>query len=102
MSAIEQPKNRTVSFLAGQIIEALTVLERDDWLTARLILADLWHELEDALEVSGEPGSLSACLSPSERRQLEEQVARLTRALKNRPQSESREMAQQLEQMLRA
>ncbi len=92
---------RTVEYLAERIVEALGVLEKNDFFAARLILADLWQELEEALRTGGAPYEIDAELSDLEKKRLRRELDDLIVALKARPQSESQEMAIQLEELLR-
>lgn len=88
--------------LSGRIVKALDVLERKDWYAARLILADLWQELEMMFAES--PSTSTATqpppLSHEQRAELRKSATRLAHALRERPQSESQEMAQQLESII--
>lgn len=93
---------RTVEYLGQRIVEALDVLERNDWYAARLILADLWQELEGALTIGNQaPNQSPPLITPIQRKRLRRQVADLAVALKKRPQSESQEMALELERILK-
>ncbi len=101
MEAAGENESRSVEYLAGRIFEALNVLERNDLFAARLILADLWQELEEALTSGkGAPNHSPPVLTSAQRKELRGQVADLALALRARPQSESQEMAVQLEGIL--
>lgn len=89
--------------LSDRIVKALDVLERKDWYAARLILADLWQELEMMFADSPSVPSASQQpppLSPQQRAVLKQRATRLAHALRERPQSESQAMAQQLESII--
>ncbi|RJQ54201.1 MAG: hypothetical protein C4521_04950 [Actinobacteria bacterium] len=101
MGQLDEDAARSVEYLAQRIVEALEVLERNDFFAARLILADLWQELEQALKSSAWPFDVEPSLSDLEKKRLRRRLDDLIVALRARPQSESQEMAMQLEEMLR-
>lgn len=103
MATLNEGNNKTLAYLSERIVKALDVLERKDFYAARLILADLWRQLEEmlVLDQAVPRDSSSPVLSPGERRALRNQAATLAAALRERPQSESQEMAQNLERILK-
>lgn len=88
--------------LSRRIVGALDVLDRADWYAARLMLADLWQELEDVFATGEDPPHAHpvAGLSRESRVRLAEHAAHLAQALRARPQAESQEMARRLEEIL--
>lgn len=101
MGQLDEDAGRTVEYLAQRIVEALEVLERNDFFAARLILADLWQELEEALHAAPAPYEIEAELPALTKKRLRRELDSLIVALRARPQSESQEMAMQLEEMLK-
>ncbi len=103
MDKTEQENLLLLEHLSERIVKALDVLERKDFYAARLILADLWQELEVMLAQSETMpgGTQTTPLSPEQRVLLKKRAAILASALRARPQSESQEMASQLEDILR-
>lgn len=102
MAALDESEVKTLHDLSERIVRALDVLERQDWYAARLILADLWQELEYILtaENTAPDGTPPPMLSPSERAKLRRQGAELACALRERSQTESQEMAKRIEDIL--